>query len=329
MKGRFQVRDKRVLITGGSGVVGSAIAALAAADRPKEIVILDNFTRGRRRNLDRTSIDVPMRVIEADIRDARAVASAMAGVDIVFHQAAIRITQCVEEPRLALEVMVDGTYNVVEAAANAGVSKVIAASSAAVYGAATEYPTPEEHHLYANTTLYGAAKIFNEQLLRSFHHTHGLDYIALRYFNVYGPGMDIEGVHTEVLVRWMKAIATGEPPLILGTGSQTLDMIYVDDVARANVLAAKSDVTDRIINVGSGLETTLNELAETLIAVMDGDLIPTYGPERAVAVNRRLADTEAARSLIGFEASVPIEDGLGRLVDWWRTQNTQMEASIA
>src|SRR6202012_4903152 len=158
------------------------------------------------------------------------------GVDVIFHQAALRITHCAQEPRLALEVMVDGTYNAIEAALAAGVRRIVAASSASVYGLAQEFPTAESHHPYDNDTLYGAAKTFNEGLLRSFGAMNGLDYVALRYFNVYGPRMNIHGVYREVLVRWMERIAKGRPPLILGDGSQTMDFVHVADDARANVV---------------------------------------------------------------------------------------------
>jgi UDP-glucose 4-epimerase len=258
-------------------------------------------------------------VIEGDLRDQQAVRAALEGIDTVFHLAAIRVTQCAEEPRLALEVMVDGTFNVAEAALEAGVKKLVAASSAAVYGMAEVFPTPEDHHPYANRTLYGAAKTFNEGLLRSFHDRYGLDYAVVRYFNVYGPRIDIFGPHTEVLVRWMDRIEGGTAPLILGDGSQTMDFIHVDDVARATILAAKADVTDEIFNVGSGEETSLNELATTLLKVMGSSLSPEYGPERSVnPVPRRLADTSKARRLLGFEASIDLETGLKALVEWWR-----------
>ena len=183
----------------------------------------------------------------------------------------------------------------VEAAAEAGVDKLIAASSASVYGLATEFPTTESQHPYANDTLYGAAKVFNEGLLRSFHAMKGLDYVALRYFNVYGPRMDVHGLYTEVLVRWMERIAEGKPPLIFGDGLQTMDFVCVPDIARANVLAAEADVTDRVYNVASGTEVSLRGLAEALLRTMGSDLDIEYGPERAVnGVTRRLADTAAA-----------------------------------
>ena len=206
------VSRRRALVTGGAGVVGSTIVDHLVADGGWDVVVLDQFSRGRPEHLDHAVEAGNVAVVEGDIRDAATVASVVEGADVVFHQAAIRITQCAEEPRLALEVMVDGTFNVVDAAARAGVAKVVAASSAAVYGMAEVFPTPEAHHPYDDRTLYGAAKLFNESLLRSYHDMHGLDYVALRYFNVYGPRMAIRGPHTEVLVRWMERIASGSPP---------------------------------------------------------------------------------------------------------------------
>ena len=236
-----------------------------------EVIVLDNFVRGRRENLAGAIASGKVQVTDGDIRDRQVVAKLMAGVELVFHQAAIRITQCATDPRLALEVLVDGTYEVVEAAADAGVRKVVAASSASVYGLATEFPTAEDHHPYANDTLYGAAKTFNEGLLRSFHAMRGLDYVALRYFNVYGPRMDIYGLYTEVLIRWMERLAAGQPPLILGDGKQTMDFVYTEDIARANLLAAEADITDEVFNIGSGTETSLLELAQQLSHVMGSD----------------------------------------------------------
>lgn len=312
----------RVLVTGGAGLVGSHIVDLLVerqrAGRAGEIVVLDNLTRGRPLNLRGALARGAVRLVEGDVRDRALLARLMPGIDLVFHQAAIRITQCAEEPRLALEVLVDGTFNVLEAAVAARVRKVVAASSASVYGLAAQFPTPEHHHPYGNRTLYGAAKVWAEGLLRSFHEMYGLDYVALRYFNVYGPRMDAHGAYTEVLIRWMERIAAGQPPLIFGDGRQTMDFVHVEDVARANVLAAEAAVTDDVFNVGSGLETSLDELARALLKVMGSDLEPEHGPERKVnPVSRRLADVARARHLIGFEAETPLEEGLRRLVAWW------------
>lgn len=318
------MRNSRILITGGAGLIGSHIADQLIEEGAKEIVIFDNFVRGRRENLGWALAHSPMTIVEGDLRNSSLIEEVMQGIDIVFHQAAIRITQCAEEPRLALEVLVDGTFNVLESAVKAGVKKLVAASSASVYGLAEEFPTTERHHPYNNRTLYGAAKAFDEGLLRSFHEMYGLDYVALRYFNVYGPRMDIHGAYTEVFIRWMERIVAGEPPLIFGDGMQTMDFVYAEDIARANILAAKADVTDEVFNIASGQETSLDELANTLLKVMGANLQPAYGPERKVnPVPRRLADVNKARHLLGFEARIPLEVGLRRLVAWWREEGSR------
>jgi len=314
-----RLEDARVLVTGGAGTIGSTLVDDLLAAGVAHIDVLDNLVRGRLANLDEALATGRVDLVDGDIRDARLVDDLTAGKDLVFHQAAIRITQCAEEPRLALEVLVDGTFNVVEAAARHNVSKLIAASSASVYGMAETFPTDERHHHENNDTLYGAAKTFNEGLVRSFRAMSGLDYVLLRYFNVYGPRMDVHGLYTEVLVRWMERIADGRPPLIFGDGAQTMDFVCVPDIARANVLAAQSDIVEGTYNIASGTETSLLQLAEALLRVMGAqELGVEHGPDRAVnGVVRRLADTTAARRDLGFEAAVDLEEGLRRLVQWW------------
>jgi UDP-glucose 4-epimerase len=309
------------LVTGGAGTIGSTLVDQLLAAGAGRVVVLDNLVRGRRENLAAALATRRVELVEGDLRDRDLVHDLTRGQDLVFHQAAIRITQCAEEPRLALEVLVDGTFTVLEAAAEHRVDKVVAASSASVYGLAEEFPTGERHHHHNNDTFYGAAKSFNEGMLRSFRAMYGLDYVALRYFNVYGPRMDVHGLYTEVLVRWMERIADGLPPLIFGDGRQTMDFICTPDVARANVLAAASDVTEGVYNIASGTETSLLELAQALLRAMDSNLAVEHGPERAVnGVTRRLADTTAARIDLGFEASIGLEEGLRALVEWWRPQ---------
>ncbi len=316
------MKNKRILITGGAGLIGSHIADLVSLEQPRELLILDNFVRGSRENLRQAASQFRLKIIEGDICDTAMLAKVMDGVDIVFHQAAIRITQCAEEPRLAFDVLAGGTFNVLEAAVKAGVSKVVAASSASVLGLAESFPTTEAHHPYNNRTIYGAAKTFNEGLLRSFAEMYGLDYVALRYFNVYGPRMDVHGVYTEVLIRWMERIASGQPPIIHGDGTQTMDFVHVHDIARVNVLAAKSHVTDEVFNVASGTETSLRELADRLLHVMGSSLEPTHAPARKVnSVTRRLADTRKAKEMLGFEAKVGLDEGLRDLVAWWRHES--------
>ena len=313
--------DQRVLITGGAGLIGSHIADELVRGGAGQIVVLDNFSRGRRENLATSLPSGRVRIVEGDVRNVDDVARAMDGVSVVFHQAAIRITQCAEEPRLAKDVLIDGTFNVLEAAVRAGVRKVVAASTASVYGAAETFPTLEAHHPYGNRTLYGAAKVFNEGLLRSFNEMYGLRYVALRYFNVYGPRMDTHGAYTEVFVRWMEAIAAGRPPAIFGDGTQTMDFVNVADIARANMLAAASDVSDAVFNVGSGTETSLNELADMLLKVMGSQLRPEHKAERRVnPVPRRLAAVDAAAAQLGFRTRVTLEQGLRGLVEWWQRE---------
>jgi UDP-glucose 4-epimerase len=310
-------------------MIGSTIADQLVREGVGEIVIVDSLVRGSVANLSWAIANGSVQLVKGDIRDRELLHQVTRGVDVVFHMAAIRITQCAEDPRQAIETMADGTFNVLEAAVAGGVQKLVAASSASVYGLAETFPTREDHHPYGNRTLYGAAKVFNEGLLRSFNEMYGLPYVALRFFNVYGPRMDIHGVYTEVLVRWMERIAAGRPPIIMGDGSQTMDFVYIDDVARANVLAATSAVTDEVFNVASGVECSLRELAGALLAAMNSDLRPEHQPERKVnSVSRRAADTEAARSRLGFQAEVRLEEGLRRLVAWWRT-NQQMLAPVA
>ena len=309
---------KRALVTGGSGLIGSHIVDGLIADGMEEVVVLDNLTRGRRENLAPALASGRVKVIEGDIRDIKQVRSVMEGIDVVFHEAAIRITQCAEDPRLAHDVLATGTFNILEAAVQAKVKRVVSASSASIYGQAELFPTTEKHHAYANRTIYGSIKLYNEGLLRSFNDMFGLDYVALRYFNVYGPRMDAFGVYTEVMIRWMERLAAGQPCLILGDGTQTMDFVFVEDVARANLLATKSPVTDDVMNIASGTETSLRELADTLSRVMGVNLEPTFGPARKVnPVARRLADTSKAEKMLGFKAEYNLEQGLRKLVDWW------------
>lgn len=320
----------RVLVTGGAGMIGSTIVDELLDAGAASVDVLDNLVRGRVDNLAAAMASGRVSFVEGDIRDRVIVDRLSRDKDLVFHEAAIRITQCAEEPRLALEVLVDGTFNVVEAAARHRVGKLVMASSASVYGMAEEFPTAERHHHHNNDTLYGAAKSFGEGLLRSFRATESLSFVALRYFNVYGPRMDVHGYYTEVLVRWMERIADGLPPLVLGDGAQTMDFVNVGDVARANLLAAASDVDDGVYNIASGRETSLLELARALLAAMDSGVDVEHGPARSVnGVERRLADTTAARRELGFEAAVGLVQGLRELVDWWSPLRADIAVSRA
>jgi UDP-glucose 4-epimerase len=322
------LKGKRILVTGGAGFIGSHIIDLLCNEGCAEIVAVDNMIRGRPENLRRAMTRGPVRMVQGDIRDGKLMASLVQAADIVFHQAALRITHCAAEPRLAKEVMVDATFDLLELCVKRGIEKVIAASSASVYGMAEEFPTTERQNPYDNRTLYGAAKAFNEGLLRSYKDMYGLDYVAFRYFNVYGDRMDIHGRYTEVLIRWMERLDAGLPPLIFGDGQQTMDFIHVRDIARANILAARSKVTDDVFNVASGTETSLLQLAQALASVMGHrNLAPEFAPERSInPVPRRLASTEKAERRLGFRATVPLEQGLADLVKWWRVERGSLSA---
>jgi UDP-glucose 4-epimerase len=325
----MEIDGSRILVTGGCGLVGSTtIDLLLSQHSPAHIVIMDNLSRGTLANVETALRDPRVMLLREDIRNPQAVRRAMEGMDAVIHMATLRITACAAEPREAMEVMCDGSYNVVEAAHAAGVKKVVAASSASIYGLADDFPTREDHHPYNNRTWYGASKIMLEGLLRSFSDMYGLPYVALRYFNVYGPRMDIHGKYTEVLIRWMERIASGQPPIILGNGTQTMDFVYIDDVARSNILALASEASDEVFNIASGTETSLNELAAALTRVMGARMEPEYGEERKVnPVPRRLADVGKAERLLGFSAEVGLEEGLRRLVEWWRSHRGRFSES--
>ncbi len=309
---------KRILVTGGAGFVGSHLVELLAGEGCRGIVVVDNLVRGSRANLGQALRDPTVTLLEGDIRDSSLMAPLVAAADIVFHLAALRITQCAAEPQAAFDTMVAATFNLAQRCAAAGVEKVIYASSASIYGMAEQLPTPERHHSQADDTLYGTAKLFGEGLLRAL----AVPHVALRFFNVYGPRMDIHGRYTEVLVRWMERLEAGQPPLIFGDGAQTMDFVEVRDVARATLLAAKGAALGQAFNIGSGVETSLLQLAGALAVAMElPELTPVFQPARSVnPVARRLADVAKARDGLGFVAEIPLAQGLRDLVRWWRGQ---------
>jgi len=318
-----KISGSKFLITGGAGFVGSFIADQLLDEGVEKIIILDNLIRGTRDNIAAALSSGKVDLVEGDIRDLTLLNELLYPVDYCFHMAALRISHCASEPREAFEVMFEGTFNVAEACVRQKVKKVVVASSASIYGEADTFPTKEDNHPYNNRTLYGAAKTAAEGIFRSFHDMYGLNYCALRYFNIYGPRMDVHGKYTEVLIRWYHKIRKGEEPLIYGDGKQTMDFVYVEDVALANVLAMKAMITDEIFNVGSGVETSLEDLCWLLLEVMDSNLKPKYVPlpadRRKVEVSRRQADVSKAREQLGFEMRVSLKNGLENLVQWLDT----------
>ena len=313
-----RLEGSTVLVTGGAGLIGSTIVDQLFEAGAREVRVLDNLVRGRMANLSAARRRRGFVFIEGDVRDRLKVRKAVAGCDYVFHQAAIRITLCAEQPRECLEILAGGTLNVFEAAAAAEVRKIVYASSASVYGAAEIYPTAEDHHPYGNRTLYGAAKLFDEGIAHHYFDMNGLPSVGLRYFNVYGPRMDLTGAYTEVFVRWLDCAEQGKRPQIHGDGSATMDFVYVGDVARANLAAMKSKQVDAVYNVASGTETSLLGLWEAIQRVTGRyDLEPEFHPPRKVnPVPRRLADTTSAKRDLGFSTQVSLEDGLRELAAW-------------
>ena len=315
-------------MTGGAGFIGSAIVDQLLAAGVSEVRVLDNFVRGNWSNVAQAMEGGNVTVVDGDVRDTGLVNRLMNGVDYVFHQAALRITRCADAPREAIEVLIDGTWNVMEAALKHKVKKISAASSASVYGEPSYLPI-DEAHPFNNRTMYGAGKIANEQMLRALYDTSGLPYIAFRPFNVYGPRMDMTGVYTEVLIRWLDAIEAGKPPLIFGDGSQSMDFVYVEDVARAYLIGAESDVNDDYFNVGTGVQTSLSELCDVLLRLMGSSLRPEHREARRVGnVQRRQASIEKAEKILGFRAEVSLERGLGELIQWRQSAKLMSAAGV-
>lgn len=305
----------RVLVIGGAGFVGSHIVDQLLAEPVREIVVLDNFVRGTRHNLRNAVEDRRVRVVDGSVTDVALLDELMRGTDYVFHLAALWLYECVHQPRSALEVNVVGTYNVVEAAHRAGVKKVVYSSSASVYGDALFTPMTEEHP-FNNRTMYGATKIAGEQFFRAFYEQHKLPYVGLRYMNIYGPRMDYKGTYVSVIMKVLDRIEQGQAPVIFGDGSQAYDFIHVEDIARANILALKSDAADEFFNVGMGVKTTINELVHMLLAITGSDLKPEFRPQAQMFVTHRVGSTEKAEQLLDFQARITLEEGLSSVVEW-------------
>jgi nucleoside-diphosphate-sugar epimerase len=313
------LRGSRVFITGGAGLVGSTFADHLVTFEPAELVVLHNLTRGGKENLAWFLGRGPVTIVDGDIRDATLVAEVVKGIDVLFHQAAIRLPHCARGPASRTGGLGRRHVQRRRGCRACRVRKMVAASFGPVYGMAERFRTLEDHHPYGNRTLYGAAKPFVEGLLRSFHELHDLDHVALRYFNVYGPRMDVQSAHVEVLVEWVAHRTWASADDSWRRKPNPVDFVFVDDVARANILVAMSSVSDGLCNVGSGAEASLEELARTLIAAMGTDVSPAHAPRASLnPVPWRVIDTSAAYRFLGWRPEVDLPTGIEHLVDWWR-----------
>ncbi len=311
----MKLENSRIVVIGGAGFIGSHIVDQLLDEPVKEVVVLDNLVRGKVESLASATDDDRVELVKGSILDLDLLRSLMEGTDYVFHLAALWLGECVNEPRSAIDVNIVGTFNVIEAAQAAGVKKVVYSSSASVYGDALMTPMTEDHP-FNNRTTYGATKIAGEQLFRAFHQQHGLDYVGLRYMNVYGPRMDYKGTYVSVIMKVLDKIEAGEPPQIFGDGSQAYDFVHVGDVARANIMALKSEASDVNLNVGTGIKTTIKELVDSLLEITGSEVEPEYLPQEQMFVTHRVGSTELATDLTGFEAEIPYEDGLRSVVEW-------------
>lgn len=311
-----KIKNSRILVIGGAGLIGSFICDLLLKEEAREVIVLDNFSTGCEENLREAFESGRLRIVRGDIRFPKVLDSYCEGIDYIFHQAAIKIIQCAKNPQEAHDVLTTGTLNILQAALKNKVKKIVAASSASVYGEALYLPIDEKHP-FNNRTMYGACKIADEQYYRAFYEMHKLDYVALRYFAVYGPRMDTSGVYTEVMISWLNQIEKGNAPVIFGDGQQFNDFVFVKDVARANILALEADVTDRVFNVGTGIKTSLNELLPLMLELLGRtDLKPIHKENRHAHIRERLSTIALAEKMLGYRPVYSLKEGLRELIEW-------------
>lgn len=326
----MDLRGKRVVAIGGAGLIGSHTVDALLKEDVAEVVVYDNFVRGTIENLSDALEDDRVTIFEAggDITQTDILRAALTGADGVFHFAALWLLQCHEFPRAAFDVNIRGTFNVLEACLDAGVQRLVYSSSASVYGDALEEPMTEDHP-FNNKNFYGATKIAGEAMATAYHHRYGLPFVGLRYMNVYGPRQDYRGAYIAVIMKMLDSIDRGEPVVIYGDGSQAYDFIHTDDCALANLRAMQADTVDRYYNVGTGRRTTIKEVAELLLELTGSSVGTRYEPAGLTFVRNRIGSPDRAREEIGFEASVPLKEGLGSLIEWRSSHKAEVESRRA
>jgi UDP-glucose 4-epimerase len=323
----MEIRGKKLVVIGGAGLIGSHCVDLLTREDVGQIIIYDNFTRGTHENIATALRDSRVTVFEAggDIEHTDVLHTALEGADGVFHFAALWLLQCQDFPRAAFDVNIRGTFNVMEACVARRVARLVYSSSASVYGDAIEEPMTEDHP-FNNKNFYGATKICGEAMLRAFHHRYGMNYVGLRYMNVYGPRQDYRGAYVAVIMKMLDAIDRGEGPTIFGDGSESFDFVAVEDCARANLCAMKSSSVDRFYNVGTGTRTSLKQIAEKLLKLTGSNQRIQFAPrDQTTLVRHRIGSPVRAKAEIGFESAILLDEGLQRLIAWRRSQ---IEASV-
>ena len=324
----MDLKGRKLLLIGGGGLIGSHTADRLLREDVAEIVIYDNFVRGRPENLADALKDPRVRIYEAggDILQTDVLDTALQGVDGVFHFAALWLLHCHDFPRSAFDVNVRGTFNVMEACVKAGVKRLVYSSSASVYGDALTEPMGEDHP-FNNQNFYGATKIAGEAMLRAFHYRYALDYVGLRYMNVYGPRQDYRGAYIAVIMKMLDALDRGDGPTIMGDGSEAFDFVAVEDCALANVRAMQAQASDRFYNVGTGVRTSLKELAEMLLELTGSNQAIHYQPRStATLVRNRIGDPRLATEDLGFTAQIGLREGLQRLIAWRSAHKSEVES---
>lgn len=327
----MDIKGKKLVVIGGAGLIGSHTVDHLIKDDVKEVLIYDNFVRGRAENLQNALKDPRVKIYDVggDVMQTDILESALEGADGVIHLAALWLLQCHEYPRTAFDVNVRGTFNVMEACVKKGVKRLVYSSSASVYGDAVQEPMTEDHP-FNNKNFYGATKIAGEAFLRAFHHRYGLNYVGLRYMNVYGPRQDYHGAYIAVIMKMLDAIDKGESPTIMGDGSEAFDFVAVEDCGLANVRAMKSDAVDSFYNVGTGKRTSLKELAEMLIVLTESKQPIKYAPRsQATLVRNRIGSPVKASKEIGFTSTIDLREGLRRLIEWRASHKAEVAARRA
>lgn len=326
----MDIRGKKVVVIGGAGLIGSHTVDQLTREDVKEIVVYDNFVRGREENLVEALRDPRVRIFDigGDICQTDILDKALEGADAVFHFAALWLLQCQDYPRSAFDVNIRGTFNVLEACRNRGVSRLVYSSSASVYGDAVQEPMTEDHP-FNNTNFYGATKIAGEAMARAIHHRYKLPYVGLRYMNVYGPRQDYHGAYIAVIMKILDNLDQGKAPVVYGDGSQAYDFVYVEDCAAANVCALKADTVDQFYNVGTGKRTSIKELTEMILNLTGANLDIEYAPQGQTFVKNRIGSPKKATDEIGFIADVDLREGLKRLIEWRDTHKAEVDARRA